>query len=417
MNTILQYFTFSFLLFLPTLLLAKEKIVLGVGHSLSFTKNLNDKIYITNGNAVKAKQINDDQILLVGKALGKSEVHIGKKVLDVQITSKHAFLIYQKLEYILDQTPHLKADLNMHCPAIAGKLLRWEDWEKIQKQMSFEKRPSHCKQIYQFNATIDPVLQKSSPPFLAEALKHQLVEINYNQKHFIKIYSSSFYKNKDLENLIQSYGLELTPSSSGKDTNKIYVELLAVSESDIKNTGILLPREFSYDLQNQSSQTELLAKLNLLADSGKMESLLQTNLQLGKKRKASFHSGGEIPIPLSTENSSQVIWKSYGFIMNLETLKSSTNKLLLRLDLELSNIDSSVAVGNIPSLQKHEFKNEVELFGKQRLNVFHFVLLSDQASDSGFHFLKSLPLFNKIFSQSHQRKQNYHIFINIQKKD
>jgi hypothetical protein len=417
MKSISKFTILLFLIYFPLSSHGKERLILGVGQSISLPKGLSAKAYVSNGNAVRAKSMSQDQILIIGKALGSSEVHIGKKSWVIEVTSKHAFLIYQKLESVLKNIPSIKATLNMHCPSVEGKLLRWEDWVKIQRTMTFEKRPSHCKQVYQFNASIDPVLQTTTPPFLRDITSRALIEIQYDKNNFIQIHKTSFSKSDEIEQLLDTHGLLLMPSTPGSETYQFQLELLAVSESEVKNAGLLLPREAEINLNSQNLQEELIAKLSSLADNGKLENLLETNLQLSKKQKAKFHSGGEIPISLISENSSQVTWKSYGFLLNLEILDSIGDQVLLSLELELSNIDSSVSIQNIPSIQKHEYKNKIHLRDNQKTNIFHFKLLSDQSSKSSFHFLRNLSLFKKLFSQEYERKQNYHIFINLQRKE
>lgn len=101
------------------------------------------------------------------------------------------------------------------------------------------------------------------------------------------------------------------------------------------------------------------SKINLLVQDGEAEVLAAPSLTTRSGSKARFVAGGEIPLPVQGGlGQTSVEFKEYGVILEVTPVTDKSGAIYAKLDVEVSSIDSSVAVLGIPGILKRRTQSE-----------------------------------------------------------
>lgn len=152
------------------------------------------------------------------------------------------------------------------------------------------------------------------------------------------------------------------------------------------------------------------AMLSLLEQNNLAKTLAEPTLVAMSGQAASFHAGGEIPIPLSsTFGSVSVDWKKFGIKLDF-TPTVISDAIHMRLRAEVSDLDPTTAVTlggtTIPGLTTRSSETTVRLGDGQSFAVAG--LLSDRVRSqvARMPFLGSIPILGVLFrSQAYQREE------------
>ncbi len=111
--------------------------------------------------------------------------------------------------------------------------------------------------------------------------------------------------------------------------------------------------------------------------------------------QASFIAGGEIPIPTtSTLGQTNVNWKEFGVILNIQPATDEFNNISLKIHAETSDIDMANAVSangiNLPAFVTRKTETVVNLTQGETL------VLSELLNDKGFKSVAKFPLIGSI---------------------
>ena len=115
-------------------------------------------------------------------------------------------------------------------------------------------------------------------------------------------------------------------------------------------------------------------------------------------QKASFQSGGELPIHNSTAYSSQTTWRSYGLIVTLDPsndIQTGAQEISLGFSVELSEPDASTAINGIPGMLTRKLESHFDL------RVGEQTILTSMIQSKGGHTqagLAGLSWLGKLFS-------------------
>jgi pilus assembly protein CpaC len=139
--------------------------------------------------------------------------------------------------------------------------------------------------------------------------------------------------------------------------------------------GTVAGSEFAIGFQANDGYGRLLAQPKLVCASGE---------------KAEFLAGGELPIPLITNNQFAVEWKKYGIILNLKPVADRNGNIQTEIEAEASEVDTSVSVSFGGSIAVPGFRTR-----KVRTNVTvrhgETIVLSGVFSHDEQKFVSKLP--------------------------
>jgi len=151
----------------------------------------------------------------------------------------------------------------------------------------------------------------------------------------------------------------------------------------------------------------LTSQLNFLVSKGFARFLAEPTLTCRSGGSASFLAGGEVPIPIDQGNGSiSVEFKQYGIILNMSPIADPSGYIQTTVEVEVSDIDQSVAVLGIPGFLTRKTETEMNLRDGDTMVLSG--LLSDDATKSidKLPGISKLPIIGELFkSRSFQRDE------------
>ncbi|MFP2911438.1 type II and III secretion system protein family protein [Pyxidicoccus sp. 3LFB2] len=153
------------------------------------------------------------------------------------------------------------------------------------------------------------------------------------------------------------------------------------------NIGINAGSDFSIGFQGNDGYGRLLAQPKLVCASGE---------------KAEFLAGGEVPIPLITNNQFTVEYKKYGVILNLRPTADRNGNIQTEIEAEASEIDTSVSVSfggssAIPGFRTRKVKTNVTVRHGETIVLSGVFSHDEQKSVSKIPGLGHIPIVGELF--------------------
>ncbi len=144
--------------------------------------------------------------------------------------------------------------------------------------------------------------------------------------------------------------------------------------------------------------TGITSMLNLSEISGDAVTLAEPRLSTRSGGKAEFLAGGEVPMPVtSAQGQSNVQFKKYGIILNIEPTVDEHGNILAHVDTEISSVDDSVAVGGIPGMKSRKTSTDISIRPGETLVIAG--LLSEKVSKDldKVKWLGDIPILGALF--------------------
>lgn len=153
------------------------------------------------------------------------------------------------------------------------------------------------------------------------------------------------------------------------------------------NIGLNAGADFSIGFQGNDGYGRLLAQPKLVCASGE---------------KAEFLAGGEVPIPLITNNQFSVEYKKYGVILNLRPTADRNGNIQTEIEAEASEIDTSVSVSfggssAIPGFRTRKVKTNVTVRHGETIVLSGVFSHDEQKSVSKIPGLGHIPIVGELF--------------------
>ena len=144
---------------------------------------------------------------------------------------------------------------------------------------------------------------------------------------------------------------------------------------------------FSIGFQNNDGYGRLLAQPKLVCASGE---------------KAEFTAGGEVPIPLITNNQFTVEYKPYGVILKLRPTADRNGNIQTEIEAEVSEIDQSVSVAvgsnaSVPGFRTRKVKTNVTVRHGETIVLSGVFTHDEQKSVSKLPGFGHIPIIGELF--------------------
>ncbi|WP_163997398.1 type II and III secretion system protein family protein [Pyxidicoccus caerfyrddinensis] len=155
----------------------------------------------------------------------------------------------------------------------------------------------------------------------------------------------------------------------------------------VAGLGLNAGADFSIGFQGNDGYGRLLAQPKLVCASGE---------------KAEFLAGGEVPIPLITNNQFSVEYKKYGVILNLRPTADRNGNIQTEIEAEASEIDASVSVSfggssAIPGFRTRRVKTNVTVRHGETIVLSGVFSHDEQKSVSKIPGLGHIPIVGELF--------------------
>lgn len=147
--------------------------------------------------------------------------------------------------------------------------------------------------------------------------------------------------------------------------------------------------------------TTIASKINILAANGDAFILGQPELNSRSGGKATFLSGGEVPIPVSAGFGAQdVVYKEYGIRLEIAPTVDANNVISADLMTEISQIDASVKVKNFPSFLTRRSTTQVSVRSGETFAIAGLVSADAFNSVDKVPGLGDIPILGQLFKSS-----------------
>lgn len=144
------------------------------------------------------------------------------------------------------------------------------------------------------------------------------------------------------------------------------------------------------------------ASLGFQLNHGAARLLAQPHLVCASGEKAEFLAGGQVPIPLITNNQLAVQYKEYGIILKLRPTADRAGFIQTEIEAEASEVDSSVAVSfggsaQIPGFRTRRVNTHVTVRHGETIVLSGIFSYDEQKAVSKLPGLGHLPLLGELF--------------------
>lgn len=220
------------------------------------------------------------------------------------------------------------------------------------------------------------------------------------------------------DNDVQQLGIEWDTTASGpiygfhKDITpgrfRIYQEDQQGTNEDIINA---VPFGDTSFFQYFGITSHLASTLNFLQSAGKARILSAPKLTAVSGASASFHIGGQFPIPVTNAlGATSVERQDYGVILEV-TPTIDDGIINMEVTVDLSDIDPSVTVNGVPGTRNRKTQTVVQLEANQTVAISGLFATADSESTSGIPGLSRIPFLKYFFGVEGKDSDNKQVVV------
>ncbi len=223
---------------------------------------------------------------------------------------------------------------------------------------------------------------------------------------------------------VLNYNVEVL-ASRRPETIAVRVRVLDVTHSDLGQLGVdwndalkfsEAPPNMPFRLGLPLRQSFFEAQVNLLLQSQKARILAQPTLLTTNGASASFLAGGEIPIPLVTQNNVNILWKEFGVKLAVSPTVEGIDNIVLKVRPEVSSLDQAVGVkvGEliVPGIRTRWTETFMQVRSGESMVMSGLINDQDVEQLDKFPFLGDVPILGELFKSRRMTKsRNELVFI------
>lgn len=150
--------------------------------------------------------------------------------------------------------------------------------------------------------------------------------------------------------------------------------------------------------------TSIGSQIDILTQNGEAYELAAPQLSARSGGAATFLAGGEIPIPLvGGFGQTNVEFKEYGVKLDIQPVVNANGEVSTTLMTEVSRIDPSNAVGNIPGFLTRRTETELNVRAGQTIVISGLVDITGSTGFAGIPGLSAIPVLGRLFRSDNFR--------------
>lgn len=394
---------------LPLKLFASEILQLAKGETHYLP--LNGSVWIEDAKTIKAKP-ERGQLAIRALAEGESLLRIGQRTWQISVLSQRALELLKYITQEVQVTAGLKVNVKEGAIRIEGKLFQMKEWLDLMKVckeahvvMAAELRPELKNQIQKYiNARL------SSENLPAQTLL-------FNDEWQIRLPKAD-QRIARFEKTLSAFGIRVLADDESLETKPIInikITVAEVRKDYARKIGIRWPSSYSASILPDSKveNGSLLFSAEALEAEGYGRILASPQLISRSGSEATFLAGGEIPIKVMNYKNQSVEWKQYGISLKVLPTADSSGRMSIKIDTEISSVDESHKVDDLPSFVRNKVSTHFDLLKTQTV-VISGLLKNDQAQQSeGLPGLSRLPILGALFASKDFRENRTELIIMV----
>ncbi len=357
---------------------AKQYIELYMGQVKTIQVGEVKRIAVGMDTVLGASVMDNDELLLIPKAPGSTELHIWKAgerklTLTVDVLPAQASKTLKELRSVFRTFEHVSFRHESGFILAEGKI-RPEDATLFQGTL--EKFPEVISMVRAEQVEIKDMVK----------MQVKVLEINKND-------GLQFGINWD--NAISGPSLALVTNFKpndyyvfGSDDN----ELLGLFDGTIP---ISSSKSYSYG----GIATGINSIINLLKEQGTARILAEPSLSTRSGEKASFQSGGSYPLAVLNEFGQPVVeMQDYGIQLDIQPIIDEQGNIVSTVRAEMSSIDFSTVVQGVPGLLTRNTESVVNMRAGETLVISGLIKVEDSRSYEKLPLLGDIPILGELFT-------------------
>ena len=393
-----------------------------------------ERVAIGNPSVASNSILPQGQLVILADAVGVTTMHIWlkdgtEKDLEITVLEKKTMDRFQELDQLLNGVKDVKAVKIGELVVVRGKL-------------SSNDQEQYSRIMQRYKGVLDLVTQKSDYSEITTLL--QMVpgleikevggrtvisgEISSEYEKLLQIVEKTYPHLMNLTRVKQAVaGKMIYMKVRIMEVNKSITEQLGINWGDVAkgiagpsfefgvetvgggatilngpNTSEALKKTGKTSLTTASGYfgiaTGIFSTLDLLESTGDAVLLAEPRLSTRSGGKAEFLAGGEFPMPTTSGfGQTNVEFKKYGIQLNIEPVVDDDDNILAHVETEVSTIDESNAVQQIPAILSRKTTTDISMRPNETLVIAG--LLNEQASKAsdGIKWLRDIPVLGALF--------------------
>ncbi|QBF82525.1 type II/III secretion system protein [Shewanella maritima] len=355
-----------------------------------------ERVVVGNGNVLSAKVVDDKGVILIGESAGETDLQLWQKngkiiKLSVTVTPDNSIKSTATIKRMLSAFPSLTVTENDGLIIVQGKAESSQK-EQLEKILSASPNIVSLVKYLEYAKQMEPMVR----------MQVRIVEFNKTTLQDIGVKWDSSMAGP-------AYGAAKAFSSNpifSVASPGQYVEGISGAIND--SIGVLDSRGWSYF----GIVTGIGSQIQLLSEKGDARLLAEPNLATRSGEAASFIAGGEFPIPvLSGLGAADVEFKEYGIKLDIEPVVDEQQNIISRVSAEVSSIDPSTAVGDIPGLLTRRTESVINVKNNETIVISGLVNSEMSKVVNKFPFLGDIPVIGELFKSRDFRDKKSELVI------
>lgn len=364
-------------------------------------------------------QANDrgSQLKIVALKKGETRIKTSFQNYNISVIDKDSYETFLKLrEWQKGKVGPLVEVVDQKIE-IGGKILTFLDWLEL-KDLQLHKGTYFIKAKVDFEVTdkinryLRDLTQKSNLPYSSLTVS-PIWQVTLAETH--KNHISEYRK------LLAPLGIYVGQSPYALNSAPmIEVNILAteIRRNHIQKLGLDWPAEVKANLVPSLTfdSQSLFVNIKAFEQRGLGRVLASPTLIAKSGESATFHSGGEMPIKVSSRFAAQVEWKKYGIVLKIKPVADYSGKMTIELECEVSMIDESVKIDGIPGLLINRITSRFHLNESKTIALSGLIKEEWGRSHQGFPGVTQIPILNKIFGSEEFKNNQSELFFFVTPK-
>ncbi|NKF49356.1 type II/III secretion system protein [Shewanella sp. WXL01] len=355
-----------------------------------------ERVVVGNGNVLSAKVVDDKGVILIGESAGETDLQLWQKngkiiKLSVTVTPDNSIKSTATIKRMLSAFPSLTVTENDGLIIVQGKAESSQK-EQLEKILSASPNIVSLVKYLEYAKQMEPMVR----------MQVRIVEFNKTTLQDIGVKWDSSMAGP-------AYGAAKAFSSNpifSVASPGQYVEGISGAIND--SIGVLDSRGWSYF----GIVTGIGSQIQLLSEKGDARLLAEPNLATRSGEAASFIAGGEFPIPvLNGLGAADVEFKEYGIKLDIEPVVDEQQNIISRVSAEVSSIDPSTAVGDIPGLLTRRTESVINVKNNETIVISGLVNSEMSKVVNKFPFLGDIPVIGELFKSRDFRDKKSELVI------
>ncbi len=392
------------------------------------------RIAIANPNVADVKVVDAGEVLVTAVGAGQTELTVwqGSRVTKyvVTVTAMDPQQLKREVERQLGETDGIRVRINrdnsLTLEGTVNTLAELERAEQVSKAFPQVKN----------SVRLDP----SATGHIAEAINRQLDRAGLKSARANVVGSTIF-----LEGVVDSVAdvkkAELITRAIGDNVQtmlsvgsarmvELDVEFVEVSTSSFDRIGIKWPTDISaaitldYNsttvLRGQGADSSILRAratagasfgIALQFNDGITRTLAQPRLVTASGKEAKFLAGGEVPIPVVTDERIYVEYKEYGIRLQITPIADGAGTIQAKILTEISDLDPSTTVQGFPGFTTRRVDTEVTVRDGEVI-VLSGLLHTQEGKDvTKVPFFGHIPIIGELFKSRQFRERQTELVV------